>query len=87
MASSSYRFHLIKHGRTLATELMECDDDGDAMQKAKQLLSASTFNSVEVWQNTPKSAWLNDGPGNRPIGSVSKLAFIERNPASCPAEP
>ena len=54
MALSSYKFNLIKHGRTLATELMECDDDGYAMQKAKELLSTSTFDSVEVWQNTLK---------------------------------
>jgi hypothetical protein len=54
MASTSYTFNLIKHGRTLATELMECDDYGYAMQKAKELLSASTFDSVEVWQNTLK---------------------------------
>ena len=54
MALSSYEFNLIKHGRTLATELMECDDDGDAMQKAKQLLSVSTFNSIEVWQGARK---------------------------------
>lgn len=52
MALTSYKFNLIKHGRTLATELMECDDDGCAMQKAKELLSTSTFDSVEVWQNT-----------------------------------
>jgi hypothetical protein len=48
MALSSYKFNLIKHGRTLATELMECNGDGDAMQKAKELLSTSTFDSIEV---------------------------------------
>ena len=54
MALGSYTFNLIKRGRTLATELMECGDDGYAMQKAKELLSTSTFDSVEVWQNTLK---------------------------------
>ena len=54
MALSSYEFNLIKHGRTLATELMECNGEGDAMQKAKELLSTSTFDSVEVCQNTLK---------------------------------
>jgi|SoiMethySBSTD1v2_1073268.scaffolds.fasta_scaffold23831_11 hypothetical protein len=54
MALTSYKFNLIRRGQTLATELMECDDDGYAMQKAKELLSTSTFDSVEVWQNTLK---------------------------------
>jgi hypothetical protein len=54
MALSCYRFNLVRHGRTFATELMECDGEGDAMQKAKELLSTSTFESVEVWQNTLK---------------------------------
>jgi hypothetical protein len=44
-----------KHGRTLATELKKCDDDGYAMQKAKELLSTSTFDSGEVWAEHAQS--------------------------------
>jgi hypothetical protein len=53
--SKHYRFYLQRGGQTFAAEVLECDDDCAAMEKANDLLAASmTFNGIEVWQGTRK---------------------------------
>jgi hypothetical protein len=50
-----YRFYLQRDGQTFAAEILECESDGDAMAKAKELLAASTtFRLMEVWRGTRK---------------------------------
>jgi len=54
-ANKHYRFYLQRHGHTFAAEIMECENDSDAMAKAKELLTLSTmFHLMEVWQGTRK---------------------------------
>jgi hypothetical protein len=45
-----YRFFFMSHGRTIAAEVLECDGDAAALEKAQQLISNSNFNAMEVWQ-------------------------------------
>jgi hypothetical protein len=54
MNLSFYRFFFKSRGATVATEVFQCDGDSAAAEKAKQLLSASSFNTMEVWQGTRK---------------------------------
>jgi hypothetical protein len=50
-----YRFYLQRDGQTFAAEVLECDSDDIAMQKAKELLAMSTtFRLMEVWQGSRK---------------------------------
>lgn len=53
--SKHYRFYLQRGDQTFAAEVLECADDGAAMEMAKDLLAASmTFHGIEVWQGTRK---------------------------------
>jgi hypothetical protein len=54
MNLSFYRFFFKNNGATVAAEVFQCDGDSAAVEKAKQLLGASTFNTMEVWQGTRK---------------------------------
>jgi hypothetical protein len=54
MDLSFYRFIFKSHGASVAAEVFRCDGDSAAVEKAKQLLSASAFNNMEVWQDTRK---------------------------------
>jgi len=44
----------MRSGRTVAAEIAECNRDGGAIEKAKELLSTSAFDTMEVWQDTRK---------------------------------
>ena len=50
----AYRCYLLnKAGVVAATELMECDGDGDAQQAALKLFRTETqHDAVEVWEQT-----------------------------------
>jgi hypothetical protein len=39
---------------TVAAEVFQCHGDSSAVEKAKELLSASAFNAMEVWQGSRK---------------------------------
>jgi hypothetical protein len=54
MNLSFYRFFFKSRGATVAAEVFQCDGDSAAVEKAKQLLWASAFNTMEVWQSTRK---------------------------------
>ena len=54
MTVDSYRFYFKSDDQTVAADVLECDGDGDALEKAKQLLSASQFETMEIWQGTRK---------------------------------
>jgi hypothetical protein len=54
MNLSFYRFFFKSHGATVAAEVFRCDGDSPAVEKAKQLLSASAFNTMEVWHGSRK---------------------------------
>ena len=54
MNVSFYRFFFKSHGATVAAEVLQCDGDSSAVEKAKELLSASAFNTMEVWQEARK---------------------------------
>src|ERR1044072_8958462 len=57
MAGSHYRFYLKRDGHTF--EVLECDLDGAAMPKARELLANSTtFHLMEIWQGET-SRWMN----------------------------
>lgn len=49
-----YRFFFVNHGSTVAAEVLQCDGDSAAMEKAKALLSESSFSVMVVWQGTRK---------------------------------
>ena len=50
-----YRFYLQRDGQTFAAEVLECNSDSDAIEKAKELLvNSTTFRTMEVWQGTRK---------------------------------
>lgn len=52
-APSYYRFYLQNDGHTFTAEILECNSDSDAMEKAKNLLASTmTFRRMEVWQGT-----------------------------------
>ena len=52
MTVSFYRFFFMTHGHTVAAEVLECDGDSTAVEKAKELLAASSFSTMVVWQGT-----------------------------------
>ena len=53
MVATCYRFYLKRNGHTFAAEVLECENDSDAMAKANELLALSTtFHLMEVWQGT-----------------------------------
>ena len=55
MAISCYRFYFKKDGQTFAADVIECDGDSAAVEKAKELLPLSTtFNMMGVWQGDRK---------------------------------
>ena len=54
MPARHYRFYFMRSGRTVAAEIAECNGDGGAIEKAKELLSTSAFDTMEVWQDTRK---------------------------------
>jgi hypothetical protein len=61
MTAGYYRFYLQRDGQTFAAEVLECDSDSDAMEKAKEMLASTiTFHLMEVWQ------------GNRRVGLVER---------------
>jgi hypothetical protein len=52
-ANKHHRFYLQRDGQSFAAEVLECDCDSDAMEKAKGLLGSSmTFHTTEVWQGS-----------------------------------
>jgi hypothetical protein len=55
MAASTYRVYLWRDGQTFPAEILEFNNDSDAMVKAKDLLLMSaTFRPMEVWQGIRK---------------------------------
>jgi hypothetical protein len=54
MTLSFYRFFSRRDGTTVNAEVCQCDGDGAAMEKAKELLGQSRFALMEVWQGTRK---------------------------------
>lgn len=54
MPVSLYRFYFIRDGRAFVPEIAERDDDGAAVEKAKELLSNSMFGLMEIWQDSRK---------------------------------
>jgi hypothetical protein len=54
MNLSFYRFFFRQHDITVRAEVIECDGDASALEKAKELLSTSQFRLIEVWQTTRK---------------------------------
>jgi len=48
-------------GRTVAAEVLQCDSDGAAIEKAKELLAASTHARMVVWQGTRKVGIVENG--------------------------
>ena len=49
-----YRFFFRRDGMTVSAEVLECDGDGTAIEKAQELLGQSSFALMEVWQGTRK---------------------------------
>ena len=62
MASSHYRMYFMRAGHTYAAEVVECDGDGVAIEKAKELLTASEFSTMEVWQGSRKVGFVERAP-------------------------
>jgi hypothetical protein len=55
MTATWYRFYLQRNGHSFAAEVLECESDSAALEKAKELLSMSTaFHLMEVWQGSRK---------------------------------
>ena len=54
MNVSFYRFFLRRDGMTVGAEVLECDGDASALEKAKELLSESQTRLMEVWQGARK---------------------------------
>ena len=55
MAAGHYRFYLQRDGQTFPAEVLQCDNDSNAVEKAKELLALSmTFRLMEVWQGYRK---------------------------------
>ena len=55
MTASHYRFYLRRDGQTFAAEILQCNCDSAAMDKAKELLAMSTtFHTMEIWQGSRK---------------------------------
>lgn len=52
MNLSFYRFFFITDGRTIAAEVLQCDGDGAAIEKAKQLLATSCHAQMVVWEGS-----------------------------------
>jgi len=62
MTASYYRFYLQRNGHTFAAEVLECESDAAAVEKAKELLAASTmFHFMEVWQGSRKVGVVDRG--------------------------
>jgi hypothetical protein len=50
-----YRFYLQRNGHAFVAEVLECESDGAALEKARELLALSTmFHLMEVWQDSRK---------------------------------
>jgi hypothetical protein len=47
---SKYRVYFLKDGHVVAPEVIEVDDDAQALLKAGELLSTTHFHCIEVWQ-------------------------------------
>lgn len=60
MNLSFYRFFFRRDGMTVNAEVFQCDGDTAAIEKAKELLGASSVATMEVWQ------------GSRKVGVVEK---------------
>lgn len=54
MTTSYYRFFFMSYGHAIAAEVLECDCDAPALEGAKQLISHSNFNVIEIWQEDRK---------------------------------
>jgi hypothetical protein len=54
MNVSFHRFFFRRDGTTVSTEVFQCDGDGSAIEKAKELLGQSSVTLMEVWQGTRK---------------------------------
>jgi hypothetical protein len=48
MTVEAYRFYFKNDEQSVAADVVECDGDGDAVEKAKQLLCASQFEIMEM---------------------------------------
>lgn len=62
MTVESYRFYFKNNEQSVAADVVECDGDGDAVEKAKQLLSASQFEIMEIWQGSRKVGIVERNP-------------------------
>jgi len=60
MTVDSYRFYFKDDDQTFAADVLECDGDGDAVEKARQLLLTSRFETMEIWQ------------GERKVGTIER---------------
>ena len=54
LQGSFYRFYFMNHGCTVAAEVLECNSDGAALEKAKELFSERSVGTTVVWQGTRK---------------------------------
>jgi hypothetical protein len=49
MTAGFYRFFFMSHGHSIAAEVLECEGDAAALEKARQLISNSNFSVMEIW--------------------------------------
>jgi hypothetical protein len=54
MTIESYKFYFKNDEQSVAADVLECDGDADAVQQAKQLLSVTQFEIMEIWQGSRK---------------------------------
>jgi hypothetical protein len=53
-----YRFFLVVDGRLVAPEVLQCDGDSAAIERAKDLLAKSGYAQMEVWEGTRKVGFV-----------------------------
>ena len=61
MNLSFYRFFFRRDGTTVDVEVLQCDGDASAIEKAKEMLGRSSFTLMEVWQDTRKVGIVEKG--------------------------
>ena len=54
MTMAFYRVYSISHGHTMAAHVLECENDVAALEKARELLSASSHQLLVIWQDDRK---------------------------------
>ena len=53
MSNNQYRCYFTdENDRIKAVEQLECEDDAAALMKAEQVLTASAYNTAELWQGS-----------------------------------